>query len=204
MVNSQSRAAKILSSMNPRTTIQTARTTVQTTPADGTGTGTATTVKTIMADQKKAIMKRKKKHRSQVENQKPKTHRTVLMEHRLKNLQNLKTAVTTLKKRKMTLHKIYFKGSKSPIGDLALFHCSSFNFLFIRLRPSLQSSKRGHVSHFGVLARQWYRPKKISWCCALLHLSFGLFFISVSSTFVTLSCVLSMLSLLMTMSSCVY
>src|SRR5699024_3828946 len=187
MVNSQSRAAKILSSMNPRTTIQTARTTVQTTPAEGTGTETATTVKTIERNQKKAIMKRKKKHRLQVENQKkimrpknlyrkpsvqktmvtrkkrPKSHRTVLRKHRLKNLQNLKTAVTTRKKRKMTLHKIYFKRSKSPIGDLDLFHCSSFNFLFIRLRPSLQSSKRGHVSHFGVLARQWYRPKKISW-----------------------------------------
>src|SRR5690625_6543313 len=72
----------------------------------------------------------------------PKSHRTVLRKHRLKNLQNLKTAVTTLKKRKMTLHKIYFKRSKSPIGDLDLFHCSSFNFLFIRLRPSLIIQER--------------------------------------------------------------
>src|SRR5699024_8805915 len=133
----------------------------------------------------------------------PKSHRTVLRKHRLKNLQNLKTAVTTLKKRKMTLHKIYFKRSKSPIGDLDLFHCSSFNFLFIRLRPSLQSSKRGHVSHFGVLARQWYRPKKISWFCSLLYLSFVFFFISVSSTCVTLSLYLAMPSLLLTRSTCV-
>src|SRR5699024_6691563 len=94
-----------------------------------------------------------------------KSHRTAQTKQRLKqkepsrrNRQNLKVTVTLLKKRKMMQHNI--KGPNSVIEqNLDLFHFSSFSFLFILFCPSLQSSSKGQVSHFGVLARQWYLPK---------------------------------------------